>query len=80
MRALVAKIQPDKVVRWCQDGDFLGSFLSLISSEPRAAHFRPAFQIHTKATPCAEVRQTSTLRRLRLGEEKKIEEETTAKI
>jgi len=21
--ALVAKIQPDKVVRWCRDGDFL---------------------------------------------------------
>jgi len=23
IRALVAKIQPDKVVRWCADGDFL---------------------------------------------------------
>ena len=23
MHALVAKILPDKVVRWCQDGDFL---------------------------------------------------------
>jgi len=23
IRALVAKIQPDKVVRWCQNGDFL---------------------------------------------------------
>jgi len=30
--------------------------MSCISSEPRAAHFRPAFQIHTKATPCVEVR------------------------
>jgi len=26
--------------------------------------------MHTKATPCVEVRQTSSLRRLRLGEEK----------
>jgi len=33
-------------------GDF---FLSCISSEPRAAHFRPVFQIRTKATPCVEV-------------------------
>ena len=23
IRALVAKMQPDKVVRWCRDGDFL---------------------------------------------------------
>jgi len=38
--ALLAKIQPNKVVRWCRDGDF---FASCISSEPRAAHFRPAF-------------------------------------
>jgi len=28
---------------------------SCICSEPRAAHFKPAFQIRTKATPCAEV-------------------------
>ena len=28
---------------------------SCIASEPRAAHFRRAFQIRTKATPCGEV-------------------------
>jgi len=28
---------------------------SLSSSEPRAAHLRPAFQIRTKATPCVEI-------------------------
>jgi len=46
---------------------------------PRAARFRPASEIHTKATPCVEVQQTSNLRRLRLGKEKKNkeEEETT---
>ena len=33
--ALVAKISPDKVVRWCADGEFLRFFASCISSEPR---------------------------------------------
>jgi len=42
IRAPVAKIQPDKVVRWCPDGDFWRLFASCISSEPRAAGFRPA--------------------------------------
>ena len=40
---LVAKIQPDKVVRWCADGDCLRFFGSCLSSEPRAAGVRPAF-------------------------------------
>jgi len=43
IHALVAKIWPDKVVRWCRDCDFLRHFASCMSSEPRAAHFRPAF-------------------------------------
>jgi len=42
MRALVAKIQPDKVVRWCPDGNFWRLFVACICSEPRAARFRPA--------------------------------------
>jgi len=37
------KIQPDKLVRWCADGDFGVIFASCISSKPRAAHFKPAF-------------------------------------
>jgi len=45
-------------------------FASCIFSEPRAARFRPASEIRTKATPCVEVWQTSNLRPLRLGEEK----------
>jgi len=49
-------------------GDF---FASCICSEPCAARFRPASEIRTKATPCVEVLQTSNLRRLRLGEEKR---------
>jgi len=50
MHALVAKIQPDKVMRWCADGEFLAIFC-----EPHAAHFRPAFQICTKATSCGSM-------------------------
>ena len=34
IHASAAKIQPDKVVRWCQNGDFC----FLYFSEPRAAH------------------------------------------
>jgi len=56
-------------------GDF---FASCIFSEPRAAR-RPASEIRANATPCVEVWQTSNLRWLRLGEEKK-EEEIMAQI
>jgi len=49
-------------------GDF---FASYDFSKPRAAGFRPASEIRTKATPCVEVWQTSNLQRRRLGEEKK---------
>ena len=46
-------------------------FASSIFSEPRAAHFRPAFYIRTKAASYEEVWQTSNLRPLRLGEKKR---------
>ena len=49
-------------------GDF---FASCVFSEPRPAGFRPASEIRTKATTCVEVWQTSNLRPLRLGEERK---------
>jgi len=57
-------------------GDY---FASCVFSKLHAAGFRPASEIRTKATPCVEVWQTSSLRRLRLGEEKmkKKKEETT---
>ena len=43
IRAIVAKIYPDKVVRWCLDGEcFWQFFASCIFSEPRAARFGPA--------------------------------------
>jgi len=62
-------------VLWCPDGDFWRLFASYVFSKPRTAGFRPASEIRTKATPCVEVWQTSNLRRLRLGEEIKQEEE-----
>ena len=55
-------------------GDF---FESCVFSVPLAARFRPASLIRTKATPCVEVWQTSNLRRLRLGEEKRRKKEVT---
>jgi len=62
----------------CLDGDFLRP---VFFSEPRAARFKPASQIRTKATPCVEVWYTSNLRRLRgkTEEKKKIEETTGQK-
>jgi len=52
-------------------------FAPCVFSEPRAAGFRPASEIRTKATLCVEVWQTSNLWRLRLGEERKKKEQTT---
>jgi len=37
------------------DGDFLAIFCVLYFSEPRAAHFRHAFYIGTKATNSSEM-------------------------
>jgi len=56
------------------DGDFWRLFASCIFSEPRAARFRTASEIRTKATPYVKVWQTYNLRRLALGEEKKKKE------
>jgi len=39
----IAKIQPDKFVQRCEDGELLAIFLRLVFfSELPAAHFRPA--------------------------------------
>jgi len=40
-RALVAKIWPDKVVRWCPDGDFLGPVFP-------ASRFQHISDLHSK--------------------------------
>jgi len=58
------------VPRW----RFLATFLRPVFS---ASHVKHVSDPHPKATPCVKVWQTSNLRWLRLGEEKKEEEETT---
>ena len=42
IRALVAKIQPDKVVRWCPDGEFLRPVFSA-SSVQHVSYLHPKF-------------------------------------
>ena len=73
IRALGAKIQPDKVVRWCADGKFLAIFYVLYFQQAACSMFQTASYIRTEATPRVEVWQTSNLQWLKLGEEKKIE-------
>ena len=41
IHALVAKIEPDKVVRWCRDGDFLRPAFS-------ASHVQYILDLHSK--------------------------------
>jgi len=68
---LVEKTYPDKVVRWCADGDFPGDFLRPAFTASRVQHVsdvHPKFAL--RRTPCLQVWQTSNLRPLRLGEEK----------
>jgi len=38
INALVAKIQSDKVVQWCRDGDFFASFLRPVFPASRMQH------------------------------------------
>ena len=50
--ALVAKIEPDKFVQWCRDGDFLRP----VFSASRVQNISDLHsKISTKATPCVEV-------------------------
>jgi len=49
------RYSPTKLCDGAQMAIFGDFFASCICSEPRAAGFRPAFLIRTKATPCAKV-------------------------
>jgi len=60
-------------------GEFFRPAFSQFFSEPRAARFRRASLIRTKATPCVQVWHSSNLRRLRLGEKKKKKKERRKK-
>jgi len=68
---LLRRYRPTHLCDGAQMAIFGDFFASCVFSEPRAAGFRPASYVRTKATPCAEVWQTFNLRRLRLGEEKR---------
>jgi len=68
------RYSPTKLCDGAQMAIFGDFFASCICSEPCAARFRPASEIRSKVTPYEEVWQTSNLRRLRLGEERKKEE------
>ena len=48
IKVLVAKIQPDEVVRWCADGEFLAIFLRPVFSASRVQHIS---DMHSKFTP-----------------------------
>jgi len=63
------------VPRW----RFLASFLHPVFSASRVQQVLDLHLQFAKATPCVEVWQTSDLRWLRLGEEKKKEQVTTAR-
>jgi len=49
------KYSPTKLCDGAQMAIFGDFFASCIFSEPRAAHFTPAFYIYARATPCVEV-------------------------
>jgi len=56
MHALVAKVQPDKVVRWCPDGEFWRFFASCVFQRAACSTFSDLHsKIRTKATPCVQV-------------------------
>jgi len=56
-----------------------GDFLRPVFQRAACSTFQTCILIRTTATPCVEVWQTSNLRRLRLGEERKKEETTGQK-
>jgi len=70
------RYSPTKVWDGAQMATFWRSFASCISSELRAARFRPAFKIYTKTTPCVEVMVDiqSPTAEIRRGKKKKKEE------
>jgi len=53
IHALVAKILPDKIVRWCRDGDFLRPVFAA-SRVQRISDLHSKFALRP-CTPCAKV-------------------------
>jgi len=77
IRALVAGYSPTKLCDGAKMAIFLRNFCVLYFSEPRAAYFRHAFWIRTKATSCggSMVDIQSPTAENRRGEKKKEKEE-----
>ena len=69
IHALFAKIQPDKVVRWCRDGDFLRHFCVLYFQRVACSAFQTCILNSQGHTVCRSM--VSTERPPRLGEEKR---------
>jgi len=70
--ALVAEIQPDKIVRWCTDGELLGDFLRPVFPAIRVQHIS---DLHSKFALRPHHVWNYGRQRLRIGEEKKKKEE-----
>jgi len=75
MHDLIAKIQSDKVVRWCPDGELFGDFFASCITASRLKHIPDLHskfaQGHIMCGSIVSYRPTSNMRRLRIGEEKR---------
>ena len=70
IHALVANIWPDRIVRWCPDGDFLRPVFAA-SRVQRISDLHSKFALRPHHVPKYGKHPISYLRPLRLGEEKK---------
>jgi len=79
MHALVAKIQPDKVVRWCPDGEYLHHFCMLYFQRAACNTLQTCIlnlhQGHTMCRSMADIHSATA--EIRREKKKKAEEETT---
>jgi len=78
IRALVAEIQPDKVVRWCSDGDFLRPIFPASRVE-HISDMHSKFALgHTMCRSMADIHSaTAEIRRGKRKKEERKKEETT---
>ena len=74
IHALVAKIWPDKVVRWCRDGDFLRPVFPA-SRMQRISDLHSKFALRPHHVPQSMVNIQSPTAEIRRGKEEEEEEE-----
>ena len=79
VRALVVKIQRDKVVRWCLDGDFWRLFCVLCFQRATCSRFQTCIlnshQGHTMCGSMADIKSVAA--EIRRGKKKKKKKEQT---